>query len=169
MVPSRPHAQRRYPPEQNVRGCLARDACGLRSRRPPQGASGYQLLQKSLNRSGDKLGVAHRMLDILVPEIRLQRPGIVAFVGEGEPAGVPQHVRVRREAEPGGLAGALYKPGEAARGERRASLAGEHEGDRFLLTLQPAQCPQLVAQDRMRRRGARLTRRTASVARWKSI
>ena len=58
---------------------------------------------------GRKLRVSHRMLNILVPEICLQRPGIVALVGEGEPAGMSEHVWVRQEAEPGGLTGALLQ------------------------------------------------------------
>jgi hypothetical protein len=34
------------------------------------------------------------VLDILVPEVVLQRSGIVAIVGEFEAAGMPQHVRM---------------------------------------------------------------------------
>ena len=34
-------------------------------------------------------------------EIGLKRPRVVALVGQREAAGVPQHVRVRLEAEPG--------------------------------------------------------------------
>jgi hypothetical protein len=39
-----------------------------------------------------KLGVANRVLNILVPEIVLQRSGVVAIIGELEAASVPQHV-----------------------------------------------------------------------------
>ena len=41
------------------------------------------------------------MLDILVAEIRLQRPRIVPSVGEGVTAGMPQHVRMWLEAKLG--------------------------------------------------------------------
>ena len=43
------------------------------------------------------------MLDVPVAQIGLQRPGIVALVGQGETTGVPQHVRVNLEAKPGSL------------------------------------------------------------------
>jgi hypothetical protein len=39
-----------------------------------------------------KLGVANGVLNILVPEIVLQRSGVVAIIGELEAASVPQHV-----------------------------------------------------------------------------
>ena len=54
-----------------------------------------------------QLGVAHRVLDVLVAEIGLQRAGIDAVIGELETAGVAQHVRmhweieVSRDTEPG--------------------------------------------------------------------
>jgi hypothetical protein len=35
-----------------------------------------------------QLGVAHSMLDVLVPEVGLQRAGVVTIVRELEPAGV---------------------------------------------------------------------------------
>jgi hypothetical protein len=37
-----------------------------------------------------QLGVAHRVLDVLVPEIGLQGAGVVAGVGQGVAAAVPQ-------------------------------------------------------------------------------
>jgi hypothetical protein len=37
--------------------------------------------QKSLNRP--QLGIAHRVLDVLVPEPCLQRPRVVAGIGQG--------------------------------------------------------------------------------------
>ena len=60
-----------------------------------------------------QLRVPHRVLDVLVPEVGLQRPRIVALVGQREAAGVPQHVRVGWEAEPGGLTSALHELGKA--------------------------------------------------------
>ena len=55
-------------------------------------------------------------------QVGLQRACVVALFGQREAARVPQHVRVRLEAEPSGRASALYKPGKACRGERRAAL-----------------------------------------------
>jgi hypothetical protein len=46
-----------------------------------------------------QLGVPHRVLDVLVSEIRLKRAGVMAFGSQGEPAGMPQHVRMRLESE----------------------------------------------------------------------
>jgi hypothetical protein len=46
---------------------------------------------------GSQLGVANRMLNVLVPEIGLQSPHIMTGIGQGEAAAVPQHVRVDRE------------------------------------------------------------------------
>ena len=89
-----------------------------------------------------RLGVAHRMLDVAVPEISLQRPGIDAVIGELEAACVPQHVRMHRETEIGGNAKPrdhLTKP----RGrERRTALRREDKRRcRILLAPEPAQRP----------------------------
>jgi len=42
-----------------------------------------------------ELGVSHRVLNVLVPQIVLQRARVLPVVGELEAAGVAQHVRVR--------------------------------------------------------------------------
>jgi hypothetical protein len=39
-----------------------------------------------------QLGVPHRVLNVLVPQPELKRPGVVAVIGQLEPAGVPEHV-----------------------------------------------------------------------------
>ena len=67
------------------------------------------------------------MLDVAVAEVSLQRPRIVALVGQREAAGVAQHVRMSRKARLGLDAGALHHARKACRGERRPPLAGEHE------------------------------------------
>jgi hypothetical protein len=48
-----------------------------------------------------QLGVAHRVLDVLVAKVCLQRPGVVAGICEGEAAGVPQHVGVGLDLQAG--------------------------------------------------------------------
>src|SRR5215813_15506665 len=48
-----------------------------------------------------QLGVTHRVLNVSVPEPSLQRPGVVAGVGQGIAAGMPQHVRMYRELHVG--------------------------------------------------------------------
>jgi hypothetical protein len=47
------------------------------------------------------------VLDVLVPEVVLQGPGVMAIVGEFEPAGMAKHVRVDREWHLGSLTEAL--------------------------------------------------------------
>jgi hypothetical protein len=90
-----------------------------------RGSARARTLPEVLESIRHQLGVVHRMLDVLVAEVRLQRPGVVALVGEGKAAGVPQHVRVRFDAEPD--TGTLHQPGESCRGERRATFGREHE------------------------------------------
>jgi len=48
-----------------------------------------------------QLGVAHRVLDIFVPEVGLQRPRIMPPIGQGVTAGMAEHVRVHFERELG--------------------------------------------------------------------
>ena len=62
---------------------------------------------KVLEPVGCHFGVSDRVLDVLVPEVVLQGPGVVAIVGELEPTGMAQHVGVDREWHLGGLADAL--------------------------------------------------------------
>jgi hypothetical protein len=95
------------------------------------------------------------MLDISMAQIGLKGPGIVAFVSQGEPAGVSQHVGVSLEAQLGLDPSALHHARKAACRERRVPLGREHERRlRFLLTLQLAQGPHLVATDGMGTRHA---------------
>ena len=56
---------------------------------------------------GRHFGVPDRVLNVLVPEVVLQRPRVVAIVGELEPAGMAKHVRVDGEWHLGRLAEAL--------------------------------------------------------------
>jgi hypothetical protein len=51
-----------------------------------------------------QFGIARRVLNITVPEPRLQRPGIVPFVGKLVATAVAQHVGMDREGHAGPLA-----------------------------------------------------------------
>ncbi len=62
------------------------------------------------------------MLDILVAEIRLQRPRIVPSVGEGVATGVPEHVWMGLETELRLDGCPLDHPSEASGGERRSTF-----------------------------------------------
>ena len=53
------------------------------------------------------------MLNVLVPEVVLQGPRVVAIVGELEPTGMAKHVGVDREWHVGSLADPLDEAVEA--------------------------------------------------------
>jgi hypothetical protein len=57
-------------------------------------------------------------VDRPMPQPPLDRPGVVALVGEGLAAGIAQHVWVRLYPKAGVGRGALDHTGEADRGER---------------------------------------------------
>jgi len=58
-------------------------------------------------------GVPDRVLNVLVPEVVLQSPRIVAIVSELEPTGMAKHVRVDREWHLGSFPEALDEAVEA--------------------------------------------------------
>jgi hypothetical protein len=62
---------------------------------------GKLLAPKVLEPCRRQLGVAHRVLDVFVPEVGLERPRVMAGVGKRIAAGVPQHVGMDLEFEPG--------------------------------------------------------------------
>jgi hypothetical protein len=76
------------------------------------GASTTLIPPKVLEPVGSHFGVSDRVLDVLVAEIVLQGPRVVAIVREFEPAGMAKHVRVDREWHLGGLPEALDEPVE---------------------------------------------------------
>jgi hypothetical protein len=55
---------------------------------------GLLILPKILKSFGRQLSVSNGVLDIFVPEVMLQRPGILTIVGELEPASMAKHVRM---------------------------------------------------------------------------
>src|SRR4051794_5746338 len=69
-----------------------------------------------------QLRVPNRVLDIPVAEIRLQRPSVVAAIGQGESASMSEHVRMHLDLKLGSLCGSFQHPGKAGSGERRAAL-----------------------------------------------
>src|ERR1700674_1982124 len=70
---------------------------------------GKLLAPKVLEPCRRQLGVAHRVLDVPVPEIGLQRPRVMAAVGKRIATGVPQHVGMDLEFEPRFGPGPLYQ------------------------------------------------------------
>src|SRR5262249_747469 len=85
--------------------------CGAMDPAPP-----LSVPPKILKSVGRHFGVPDRVLDVLVAEVVLQGPGVVAIVGEFEPAGVAKQVRVDPEWHLGGRGGGSGRKnrGEAA-------------------------------------------------------
>jgi hypothetical protein len=65
------------------------------------------------------------MLNVAVPKVRLQCPRVVPLVRQGITASVPNHVRVRLEAQLGLPARALDHAGETSGAERCPTFRGE--------------------------------------------
>src|SRR5262245_7132829 len=99
-----------------------------------------------------QLRVAHRVLDVLVPEICLQRPRVVASVGERVAGSVAQHVRMDGKGHASALTDAAEQSVEALGRHRSTALGREYMRGWFLLTLQTPQSAQLVALQRMHAR-----------------
>src|SRR5262249_51287564 len=99
-----------------------------------------------------KLGVTHRAVYAFVPKVVLQAAGVVPSFGQGESAGMAQHMRVNPEAETGGLASPRNQLVYAVTGKGIASFRNKNRtmARRASLTVQLPQGPQLVAPDRMR-------------------
>ena len=70
--------------------------CAGRGLVPPEG----------LKPVGCELRIPHRVLNVSMAEVVLNRPGVVSLVGELEATGVAQHVRVNGEAKLGLVASA---------------------------------------------------------------
>src|SRR5262249_42030026 len=83
---------------------------------------------KLLESVGRHFGVSDRVLDVLVPEVVLQGPGVMAIIGQFEPPGMAQHVGVDREWHLGSLTEALDKPVETDGTDWPAALGNEYVG-----------------------------------------
>src|SRR5262245_60877411 len=109
---------------------------------------------KVLEPVGRQLGVAHRVLDVLVAKPCLQRPRIVPGIGQGVATGVPQQFREYGEGHTGAPTEALEQRAEALGRHWATALTGEHVWRCLLLTLQAPQGANFVALHWMHRGGA---------------
>src|SRR5262249_45456364 len=80
-------------------------------------------------------GVSDGVLNVLVPEVMLQGPRVVAVVGQLEPTGMAKHVRVDGEWHLGDLAEALDEPMEPNGTDWSAGLGNEYVGVLRVLAL----------------------------------
>src|SRR5262245_53997008 len=65
-----------------------------------EGVAGSGLSAPEILEPG-RFRVPHHVLNVLVPEVSLQRPGIVPFIGQSKAAGVPEHVGMGRKTKLG--------------------------------------------------------------------
>ena len=105
------------------RGLAPVDVLVRESSAPP-----WSVPPKVLEPVGRHFGVSDRVLDVLVPEVVLQGPGVVAIVGELEPTGMAKHVGMDREWHLGDLAEALDEPVETDGTDWPAALGNEYVG-----------------------------------------
>src|SRR5262249_2357268 len=77
---------------------------------------------------GRQLGIADRVLDVLVPEVVLQGSSVVAVIGQLEAAGVAQHVGMDCKRHLGGLAELHHEMVEAHRADGPTALRDEYVG-----------------------------------------
>jgi hypothetical protein len=83
----------------------------------PASAQMRSIPPKVFETSWRQLGISHGVLNVLVAEVGLKRPRVVALRRQGKTAGVPQHVRMHFESEVSLRARALKHAGKAGRGE----------------------------------------------------
>src|SRR5215468_4397949 len=83
---------------------------------------------KILESVGCHFGVSDGVLNVLVPEVVLQGPRVVAIVSQLEPTGMAKHVRVDRKWHLGGLPEALDEPMESNGADWPAALGHEYVG-----------------------------------------
>src|SRR6516164_4626025 len=97
--------------------------CGAMDPAPPSSVP-----PKVLEPVGRHFGVPDGVLDVLVAEVVLQGPRVVAIVGQLEPTGVAKHVGMDREWHLGGLADTLDEPMESNGADWPAALGNEYVG-----------------------------------------
>ncbi len=101
------------------------------------------VLPEFLKLLGRQFGVPDRALNTAVAEIMLKGTGIEAVIGELEPAGMPQHVRMDRKWQLGRLAGPRDHFLELLPRHRGAAFGHEDVAAGFAFALQQAQSPDL--------------------------
>ncbi len=97
------------------------------------------VLPKSVEPVRCKLGVPHRVLDVLMSQVMLDRSSIMAVVGEFKPAGMAQHVRVHRKPKSRELTGPSDDLTHRGSGKRSFALGDENIRCVRVVSLQASQ------------------------------
>jgi len=108
------------------------------------------VLPESIEAVGAQLRISHRVRDVAVAEVVLQRAGIDAIVGELEAAAMAQHVRMSRERKSGQFPSPADHFEEPGPSYRPTTFGVEDEAALQVLPPQLAQRPDLLAGERVR-------------------
>src|SRR5664280_2961578 len=122
---------------------------GTKSRIRPMSLRHHLITPEILETCGRKLGIAHCVLDVLVPEIILDRSCVVTIACQLEAGCMAQHVCVGLEREARLLSRTFDQPVEAIRCKWSAAFAHKHERGLRSFTFELAQRPQFVTADGM--------------------
>ena len=98
-----------------------------------------------------ELRIAHRVRDVPVPEVLLDRSSVVSLIRQLITGRVSQHVRMDREGEFRELAGARYEFARRRRRHRSAALGHEQIGRLRIVAVQLPERTELRTADRMGR------------------
>jgi hypothetical protein len=98
-----------------------------RAESPPGVRAEPRAIHSVMAATSAQFGVTNRVLNVAVTKVRLQSARVMAGIGQGEAARVPQHVGMGLEGEAGCLAGTLDQFGKAGSRKRCGALAREHE------------------------------------------
>lgn len=98
-----------------------------------------------------EVGIADGVLDVLVPEVVLDRTGVLTVVGQLEAGGMPEHVGMDREVETGHFPGTGHDLPKTGVRQRPLPLRDEDVG-RFRIL--PGQLPQSADLRAAKRMGA---------------
>src|SRR5262245_42600620 len=103
---------------------------------------------------GRKLGVPNGVLDVLMPEVVLQGACVMPVVGEFEPAGMAEHVRMHAERHPGALPEPCNHSAKADRAHGCSPLTHEDVATWPLLALKTPQGAKFAARQWVNRGNA---------------
>src|SRR5262245_59204960 len=107
---------------------------------------------------GAQLGISHRVHDVAVAQVVLQRAGVDAIVGELEAAGVSQHVRMSRERKFGQFSGPADHFEEPGPSHRPTAFGIEDISALQVLPPELAQCPNFLTARAREEQADKLTK-----------